>query len=112
MWELFFAARRARRPYRQLAVNVKGKTAALRYGEDGQLWDSRARVRCTTDAGRWTVVVALPLARLVPGGLGPRGVFYANLYRQVATTGALVAWSPNFVNDFHELTRLGRLTLE
>ncbi len=116
-WELFFAPRR-QPPYRQLAVGVKGQSIAFAWEKlIGQCkpagWQSGARVACETRPDRWTAFVSLPLENLVPGGVQPGGVFYANLCRSVAPPSQLfLTWSPNFDESFHVLTRLGEFRLE
>ena len=109
-WELFVAAARAK-PYRQLGVAPNGRCATNASLADK--WPSSIKTTSDTAAGdRWVVQVAIPLAHLIPGGLKPGGRFYANFYRASPRAKRLLAWSPNFVRGFHELSRLGEFTLE
>lgn len=110
-WELFFAASRAK-PYYQFGVAPNGKHRALAYGTSD--WDSGAKVVSDTSAAdRWTVRLSFPLHGLIPGGVRTGATLYANLYRATAKEPReLLAWSPNFVRSFHELSRLGELILE
>lgn len=109
-WEFFFARQRAV-PYRQMGINPEGASICLAYGEADDVWTSRARVVSRTAAGEpWTVAVALPLADLLPGGVKPGDTVYMNIIRGIPGAEAL-AWVPTF-NGFHEVGRLGELTLE
>ena len=110
-WELFFAASRAK-PYHQFGVAPNGKHRSIAYGTAD--WDSGAKVASDTTApDRWTVRVAFPAGRLIPGGVQPGSKFHANFYRATSREPReLLAWSPNFVSNFHELSRLGEITLE
>ena len=109
-WELFFAAARAK-PYRQIGIAPNGRYAAVDTRKGA--WGVNVRVLSDTSApDRWRVCVALPLRDLVPGGVQPGGKVYANFYRASAGARDLLAWSPNFVRNFHELSRLGECALE
>ena len=111
-FELFFALQR-KPPYRQLCVGPTGKHVALAHREKSPGWDSGAVV--SSDASgrdRWTVRVALPLDKLMPGGLKPGSKFYANFYRASPRASNLLAWTPNFASGFHDTSRLGEFTLE
>ena len=111
-WEVFLAAQRAK-PARQVGINPKGYHLDVVLGEGANLGDSGVKVVSDTSAaGRWTVRLAFPLAKALPGGLRSGGKFYANFYRATAGERDYLAWSPNFVNSFHELGRLGEFTLE
>lgn len=116
-WELFFAATRGVPPYRQLAVNPAGKTIA--YDWENLIgkckptdWESGARAVSEPRGDRWRLSVSIPLAALVPGGVGSGGTVYANVYRAVKEPKLFLAWSPTFEEGFHFLTRLPELTLE
>jgi len=67
-----------------------------------------------TAPDRWVAYFAFPLARLLPGGLRSGSKFYANFYRATADNDGrdYFAWSPNFCDSFHELSRMGEMTLE
>ena len=110
-FECFIAAERGG-AYRQIAVSPDGRhTAAVRGDAPGD-WDSGAAVASDTTGGeRWAVRVALPLDRLLPGGVAPGGTFYANLYRASPGASRLLAWTPTFAQGFHDTTRLGEFVL-
>lgn len=108
VWELFFAAQRDL-PYRQLAVNPAGKMAGLAYGESAGNWSDGARAVSKADADGWTLSLALPLDRLVPGGVQAGRPVYTHLFRN-GPRGAL-AWSPTWEDSFHVLDRMGELKL-
>lgn len=111
-WELFFAARRAV-PYRQYGINPRG--ASLQVVGGAALPPCPERVVSRVDAGSWTVLLALPLATLVPGGLRSGSVFYGNFYRQTGCGDVyrdVLAWSPNYRPNCHEPGRFGELILE
>ena len=111
-WEVFFAAKREK-PYRQILVSPEGKHTELAHGEDSAIWDCGATV--TSDKSspkRWVTRLSIPLGNLIPGGVKPGGTFYANFYRGIGWQTEFLAWSPNFVGDFHELGRLGEFILE
>ena len=105
-WELLFAARREK-PYRQIGVNPKGKSAELAYGEGG--WESGAKVVSEVGDGCWSVFLAFPLARLLPGGVRPGQAVFANILRGGKEP---LVWSPIFTDGFHEPGRFGSVVLE
>lgn len=111
-WELFFAAQRAR-PYHQFAFNPAGDNAALRWtdGDDEPKWQSGANLQTVVTAQGWTAQLALPLEKLLPGGIRPGQTFFANAYRSKPNSLAL-AWSPNFNSSFHDLKRMVQVVLE
>ncbi|OGV65724.1 MAG: hypothetical protein A3K19_25875 [Lentisphaerae bacterium RIFOXYB12_FULL_65_16] len=112
-WELFFALQRSK-PYRQLAVAPNGKTASLSWTQEGSgTWDSGvAAVSDTSGKDRWTVRLALPVEKFLPGEIKGGSKVYANFYRGAPEAGGYLAWTPPFANGFHDLTRLAELTLE
>ncbi len=110
-WELFFAPQRGK-PYYQIGVNPAGRFVALAHG-DPKAWECGAKVMSDTSAkDRWTVMLALPLDRLLPGGVRPDGTLYANFFRAVAGQRELLSWGPTFIDGFHAPERLGELRLE
>ena len=111
-WEAFFALKRGESACRQLCVGPTGKHVGIARGENSDDWDSGVVVQSDTSApDRWTVRLALPLDKLLPGGLKPGATFYANFYRASAGATNLLAWSPNFSNSFKDTSRLGEFTL-
>ena len=110
-WEGFFATQRGAGA-RQICVGPKGAHLAVARGEEKETWDSGAVVVSDTVDGRWRVRLALPLARLVPGGAKPGEVVYAGFYRASPGARDLLAWSPTFGGGFHNTNRLGELVLE
>ncbi len=111
-WELFFASRR-KRPYRQLGVAPSGTFLALAPDEPGDRWDSGVVLESdTSDPDTWTVRLALPLDKLLPGGAAPGTVIYANFCRATSGLGELLAWSPTFEGRFNVTARFGELRLE
>jgi hypothetical protein len=112
-WELFFAAARSK-PYRQLAINPAGKFITYAWEADtSSAWDSGVIVNSNTSLpDRWQVRIALPLEKLLPGGVKTGSIVYANFYRSINGQSEYLGWSPNFVGGFHELSRMGEITLE
>jgi hypothetical protein len=112
-WELFFARQRAK-PYRQVGVNPKGTFQDIGVGDGEPMPPCGVSVASDTgQADRWTVMVVLPLDRLLPGGLASGDIFYANFFRATAgTPRELLGWTPTFSGRFHAPERLGKLTLE
>jgi len=111
-WEMVFALQRGK-PYRHFCVAPNGTVASQSYAAAVTKWDSGAKVISDTSGGdRWVVQIAFPLDRLLPGPIRPGAKFYANFYRASPRARNLLAWSPNFVANFHELSRLGELTLK
>ena len=115
-WELFFAKQRAK-PYRQLGLGPAGTSQGLAHGESAGArmaeWDSGALVRADISAPDcWTTRVALPLAKLVPGGLVPGDRLYMNIVRiwWVHNRGFQVVWSP--LSGVHQPDRFAEVTLE
>ncbi|MFH1476835.1 MAG: DUF4838 domain-containing protein [Verrucomicrobiota bacterium] len=138
-WELFFAAQRGKAPYRQMTVSPDGKyfyderaqragtTFFWRQAVDAGLTAVRpimdggwpkscihsAIVQSSTTGGRWQVLIAIPLADLVPNGVQPGRPFYMNVFRtDAARADENICWSPPFENIFHDLTRLAEIDLE
>ena len=110
-FEYFVAAGR-KAPHRHIAVSPDGRHVAGARGEATPDWDSGAAVTSdTTDGQKWTVRVALPLDRLLPGGVASGGTFYANLYRASPGPNGLFAWTPTFARGFHDTTRLPEFVL-
>ncbi len=111
-FELIFAADR-RGYHQQLVVAPNGRTVALSWqGDTQEMWDAGARVVSETSASdQWTVSVALPLEKLLPGGLTVGQRFYANFYRASPGATDLLAWAPTFANGFHDTERLPELIL-
>lgn len=110
-WELFFAPKR-NAPYRQLCVGPTGRSVAIAWRERSSTWESAAAVTCDRSAGRWTARVALPLDKLVPGGVQPGGACFANFYRASPGASNLLAWTPTFAGGFHDTSRLAQFTLQ
>jgi hypothetical protein len=109
-WEIFVALQR-NAGSRQISVGPTGKSASTPYGEAQGVWESGAVVASDTTGGRWTMRLALPLDRLLPGGLKPGGVLYGNFYRASPGASNLLAWAPNFAGGFHDTSRLAEITL-
>ena len=111
-WEVFLAKQRGR-PYRQLGLGPTGLWQCLAHGEDSQDWDSGIAVVSDTSApDRWTTRVALPLGKLLSGGVRPGEKFYGNFVRVwwQGWPAKQIAWSPRI--GVHELDRLGEIVLE
>ena len=117
-WELFLARSRGK-PYRQMGVNANGVHIDLAYPAHAaaDTWDSGAVVRSDTgSADRWTVYIALPLAKLLAGGVEPGQTIYLNIIRsgggKVSTRlKEALAWNPTLAG-YHEPERFGRIVLE
>jgi len=115
-WEIFVVARRGAPPYRQLMIGPEGKTLANEWqknkGEAPPVaWDSGARVVSDRSNNCWTVMLALPLEKIVPGGAKPGDAIYAHLFRTTPPPGDHLAWSPTFDNNFHVISRMGEIIL-
>jgi hypothetical protein len=106
-WELLIAAQRGAKPYRQLAVNPKGKYVELAYGESS--WTSGVRLNSQTTQHGWTLTMALPLNQLVSGGVQPGQTVYLNILRGGQEN---LVWSPTFGDKFHTLGNFGQATLQ
>jgi len=117
-WELFFTAQRGQAPYNQIAITPMGQHESygwqtnLNDGGSPGKWDSSVKIKSATEGRVWKVSLAFPLAKLLPGGIKSGQKFYANFYRSTPAPGTHMAWSPNFENSFHDLTRLAEITLE
>jgi len=110
-WEIFIGKGR-KRPYRQLGVGPTGIHQALAHGEASKTWDSGLElVADTSKPDRWTTLIALPLAKLVPGGAKPGDRLYGNLIRVLAPAAGrhIHVWSPN--STVHEPDRFGEILL-
>ncbi len=125
-WQLYFAGRRGKAPYRYLAIYPDGRQVANEYGAHAEVWQSpwktSAMVKNNRGNGHWQVHVAIPLAEVIPGGVTPDRPFYANIIRYTSNDGEFygmsLAWSPPFRNQFsngggfHDLSRLSKVTLD
>ena len=115
-WELFFAAERGKAPYNQMAINPKGEHADYTWQKGGGksgAWKNGAVIKSEADGKVWKISLALPLDRILPGGVNPGRKLYAFFYRSTPKPGEHMAWSPNFDGSFHHpLSRMGELTLE
>jgi len=110
-FEAFFALK-LKDTYRQICLGPTGKHVELAHGEKSDAWDSGVVVVSDTSANdRWTVRIALPLDKLLPGGLKPGATLYANFYRASPQASDLLAWTPTFANGFQDTSRLGEFTL-
>jgi hypothetical protein len=116
-WEIFLAEQRDA-PYYQIGIAPDGRSASYYYEgirQGMKKWESEARVKSEILPDRWIVSIALPLKNLK--GVAQSQRLYANFYRASFTLDdlklrELLAWSPNFSSDFHQLTRLGELVFE
>ncbi len=111
-WELFFARQR-QAAYYQLCVGPNGKVLALPYHDEKGQWEPGAVARSDTSAkDRWTVSLALPLDKLLPGGLSVDSKLYGNFYRGTPNALDRLAWSPPYAAGFHDTARLAEFTLQ
>ncbi|MEI6502182.1 MAG: DUF4838 domain-containing protein, partial [Armatimonadota bacterium] len=109
-WEIFVAHQR-NAGCRQVSLSPKAEFASTPYGEAAGTWESGAVVVSDKAGGRWTLSVALPLAKLLPGGVKAGAVLYGNFYRASPGASSLLAWAPNFAGGFHDTSRLAEITL-
>lgn len=112
-WRVILAAQRGA-PYRELIVGGARRTVAVAHDEAGNAgdWDSGAVVHSAfSPATGWDVTIALPLERLLPGGVWPGGSFFANIVRKGDEGGDEPMWAPT-LDSPDDLSRLGKLTLE
>ena len=105
-WELLIAAKREI-PYRQIAISPEGKSVELAYGEPG--WESGVKMISDIGVETWTVSLAFPLERLVPGGIGSGQSVYVNVLR--GGKKAFI-WSPLWGDKFHTLEHFGEWKLK
>lgn len=115
-WDIFVAGQRAK-PYRQIGVSPVGYWEALGHWEEGvrqRPWVCDAKVVSNVNSSQWVVLISLPLDKLLPAGSPGDRKFYMNFYRATPLDRNLanLAWSPNFKSSFHELDRLGEITLK
>jgi len=111
-WEIFFSRQRAK-PYRQLGLGPTGQSKSLAYGEAERKWGSGVAVISDISTGdRWTTRVALPLEKLLPGGVKPGDRFYMNVIRAWRANHQWhqITWSP--LSAVHQTDRLGEVNLE
>ena len=125
-WQLFFAERRGKAPYRHLLINPKGACAAHGYGIQTEHWESPWKTGASVKSGFkgpcWRVEIAVPLAEVIPGGVKPGQPFYANIIRYTSDAGEFhgmtLCWSSPFRDAFavgggiHDISRLSEVTLE
>ena len=105
------------RPYTQYALNPGGKTAVIGYFYENMVayshaLKSKALLRSIVTEKEWRVEAAIPLAECLPGKKSYMGKqFYFNFFRTIPGMVSL-AWSPTYTNAYHELERMGKITLE
>ena len=114
--EFLISGTRAR-PYAQYAVNPGGKSAMIGYYYENMVTyshalNSRAVLRSTVTENGWRVACAIPLDEIPPEKTArPGNAFYFNFFRTIPGMVSL-AWSPTYTNSYHELERMGKITLE
>jgi hypothetical protein len=114
-WIMLVSAHR-QAPYRELRIDAKGNLLCREVPSDAlvapQPCDVGA-VAVSDMAGRkrWTVSLALPLARLLPGGVAPGSSLFANFARLSPGSDDEPAWVPTF-GALADPTRLRELVLE
>jgi len=110
-WELFVGRERGK-GCRQIGVNAKGACKTLAYGETELEWESGVRVVSDTkNPDRWTVRMAFPLEKLLPGGVKPGQTIYLNICR--GTGGDVknaLSWNPTFAG-FQAPAQMGAVQL-
>ncbi len=117
-WEIFLAEER-HAPYYQIGIAPDGRFLTLSYKkprEGMERWESGAKVISKVFPDRWIVLISLPL-KSITARLGKGGRLFINIYRASFSLDEfrlreLLSWSPNFVPNFHELSRLGELVLD
>ena len=111
-WQLCFSRARSA-PYRDMWINGKAKHVDLTIGGTSREWDSGAVALSDVKANpsRWQMRIALPLAKLLPGGLAPGDKVCMNIVRIPADKSGQVAWNPTFTNGGYEPSRFGSLEL-
>jgi hypothetical protein len=114
-WALLIAAQR-QRPFREIAVGPRGACVAREHSTDEEAAPTACDVGATVVSGtkskdRWRVSLALPLDKLVPGGVRPGGAVCLNLARRSPDSDDQPVWVPTF-GDFRDPTRLRELVLE
>ena len=113
----FFLAATPERPYIQYALNPSGKSAILGYYYKNMVaFESPVKnqsiIRSIVRSDCWNIYVAIPLSELLPEKkIGAGETFCFNFFRTIPGMAAL-AWSPTYTNSYHDLMRMGRLTLE
>jgi len=108
-WEIFVARERGS-GYRQIGVNANGAYQALTYGETDRKWNLSPAVVSLGNSRCWAVRMALPLERLLPGGVEPGQTVYLNFCRGTGAGLEAVSWNPTF-GGFQEPSQLGAIEL-
>lgn len=109
-WEIFIAKQQAR-PYSHMGVNAKGTHVDLTNTGEMSDWDSGAVVVSDrSQPDRWTVRIAFPLDKLVPGGAKAPGQLWMNVIRATRMQDAL-SWIPTF-DGFHAPECFGEVMLK
>lgn len=117
-WEIFLALQRDA-PYYQIGIAPDGRFLSFKYNkrrEGMEKWESGAKVISKVLPDSWTILLSIPLKNISPE-LNKGAKLYINFYRASFSLDELrlrelLSWSPNFVADFHELSRLGELVLD
>ncbi len=110
-WQLLIA-RRNGDPLLRTAMGPSGTSQTFITGStDIFSWDNRAKLVSDTGApGKWTLYAAIPLDRLLPGGMKPGWQIYANFIRSTPQ-GEHFLWHP-MPEGFRDTSSLGLIGLE
>ena len=114
-WDLLIAGQRDR-PFREISVGPRGACVAREHGADKGAAPTpcavgAAVVSDTAGKDRWRVSLALPLDKLLPGGVQPGATVCLNVARRAPGSDDQPVWVPTF-GDFRDPTRLRELVLE
>jgi len=113
--EMFFA-KTPERPYSQIAILPNGEMQEYAYYYENMIaysgkFSSGIRLKSDLQKDCWDLYLAIPLDSMIPNQRLQAGdSFHANLFRGSPGKVAL-AWSPVFEISFHELARMGKITL-
>jgi hypothetical protein len=111
-WEVIVAGQRAA-PYRKLRLAPLGRNSLTEHAATGTVpWDAGLALNSDVSRpDRWIVTVALPLTRLVPGGVKPGATVYLNVARRSGVSDDQPLWVPTF-GEFDDPSALREVKLD
>lgn len=108
-WETHFAKQQDK-PYQMFGTDTLGRVEGQKLLETlTGVWHNPGKIVHIKKKDSWTVLMALKLSEIVPGGIKPGQILYYNVIRS-NNNKAMGCWIPTFAG-FHAPDRFGELYL-